>query len=128
MKKQIMFVDDDPHLLAALQNVFHRDRKRWDVVFALGSSAAFEHLARTRFDVVISDMRMPGCDGVELLERVRAASPHTARVMLSGSADEAEVSRATAAVDVLLGKPCDTRTLRETIERLLGPPVPAPMV
>ena len=119
MKKHIMFVDDDPQLLAALQNVFHRDRKRWDLVFAHGSDQALAELARQRFDVVISDMQMPGCDGVELLERVRAASPTTRRIMLSGSASESEVLRATAAVDVLLGKPCDTKTLRATIEQEL---------
>jgi YesN/AraC family two-component response regulator len=119
-KKHILFVDDDPSVLAGLRNIFHKDRKRWEMVFANGGEAALLELERTTFDIVVSDMRMPGVDGVMLLETVRERSPHTARVMLSGSADKDEVERATRAVDVLLGKPCDSATLRATLERLLS--------
>jgi len=118
-KKRILFVDDDPSILAGLRNVFHRERARWDMVFASGGEQALEELARAPFDVVVSDMRMPGMDGVALLEQVRETYPCTARVMLSGSADKEEVDRATAAVDALLGKPCDTKTLRATVERMM---------
>ncbi len=115
--KRILFVDDDALVLAGLRNVLYRERSRWEMVFALGGEAALVELARGSFDVVVSDMRMPGIDGLTLLEHVRTMSPTTARIMLSGSADQHEVDRATAAVDILLGKPCDARTLRETLER-----------
>ncbi len=119
--KRVLFVDDDPSVLAGLRNVFHRERGRWEMVFAGGGAQALEELAKGSFDAVVSDMRMPGIDGVTLLEHVRDTSPRTARVMLSGSADQTEVDRATAAVDELLGKPCDTRTLRATLERMMAP-------
>jgi YesN/AraC family two-component response regulator len=119
-KKRILFVDDDPSVLAGLRNIFHRDRKRWDMVFANGGEEALTELEASSFDVVVSDMRMPGVDGVMLLEKVRELSPRTARVMLSGSADKEEVDRATRAVDELLGKPCDSKTLRATLERLIA--------
>jgi CheY-like chemotaxis protein len=118
-KRRILFVDDDPSILAGFRNVFHRDRARWEVVFANGGEQALVELARAPFDVVVSDMRMPGMDGVELLERIRAEWPATARVMLSGSEDRSELDRATAAVDELLCKPCDTKTLRATLERMM---------
>ena len=119
VKKRILFVDDEPAILAGLRNVFYRDRARWEMSFANGSDEALRLLAEQRYDVVISDMRMPGMDGATLLEQIKRNSPQTVRIMLSGSADKEEVDRATAAVDELLGKPCDTRTLRLTIERLM---------
>lgn len=119
-KKRILFVDDDPNLLAGLRNVFHRDRARWDLVFANSGEAALVEIERTTFDVVVCDMRMPGIDGVTVLEHVREKSPRTARVMLSGSADKDEVERATKAVDELLGKPCSTAVLRSTLERMMN--------
>ncbi len=115
-KKRILFVDDDPSLLAGLQNVLHRDRKRWDMTFALGGEAALEHLGTARFDVVVSDMRMPVVDGAAVLAIVKRRSPDTIRVMLSGSDCEAVAQD----VDELLVKPCSALTLRATIERLLG--------
>jgi CheY-like chemotaxis protein len=119
-KKRILFVDDDPHVLAGLRNIFHRDRARWELVFAESGEAALVEIERSRFDVVVCDMRMPGIDGVTVLEQVREKSPRTARVMLSGSADKEEVARATAAVDELLGKPCNSATLRATLERMMN--------
>lgn len=117
--KKILFVDDDPQLLAALRNVLHRERARWDMVFANSGESAIELLAATRFDAIVCDMRMPGIDGVEVLCHVRDTSPDTVRIMLSGSADPQDVDRANAVVEVLLGKPCPSRVLRETLERLM---------
>jgi len=106
-------------VLAGLRNLMHRERMRWEAVFVDGGERALDALAAGSFDIVVSDMRMPGMDGVELLERVRQGWPATARVMLSGSADRDEIERATAAVDELLGKPCSATMLKATLERML---------
>jgi CheY-like chemotaxis protein len=118
-KRRILFVDDEPAILAGLRNVFYKDRGRWDMTFCSGSDEALRALAQHTFDVIVSDMRMPGINGAELLGRVKCESPRTARIMLSGSADKDEVDRASETVDELLHKPCDTKTLRATIERLM---------
>jgi CheY-like chemotaxis protein len=118
--KRILFVDDDPSILAGLKGVLFRDRKRWDMVFAQGGEAAIAELDTGSFDVIVSDMRMPGIDGAMLLERVRKLAPATRRVILSGSADADDVQRAAAAAEEVLTKPCDARTLRATLERLLA--------
>ncbi len=115
IKKRILFVDDDPSLLAGLQNVLHRDRKRWDMTFALGGEVALEHIGTTWFDIVVSDMRMPVIDGAAVLAIVKRRAPDTLRVMLSGSACESVAPD----VDELLVKPCSAMTLRATLERLL---------
>lgn len=119
-KQRIMFVDDDASILAGLRGVLRKDRERWDMVFAAGSDAALSELEQGSFDVVVSDMRMPGIDGAALLEEVKQRSPATIRIMLSGSVDPDAMERASYAVDELLGKPCDARTLRATIDRLLN--------
>ena len=119
-KKRILFVDDEPNVLAGLRNVFYRERARWEMTFAASGEAALAALEVTDFDIVVSDMRMPGIDGAALLERVKQDSPKTGRIMLSGSADKDDLDRATASVDELLGKPCDAKTLRMTIERLMA--------
>jgi CheY-like chemotaxis protein len=118
VRKRILFVDDDVSLLTGLRNVLRRENARWEMVFVVGGEAALAELRAAPFDVVISDLRMPGIDGVALLERVRASSPCTRRIMLSGSADEEEVNRASHVVDLLLTKPCQTSTLRAAIEHM----------
>jgi CheY-like chemotaxis protein len=119
MRKRILFVDDDPQLLVGLRNLLHRDRRRWEMVFVNGGETALRELQAMPFDVIVSDLRMPGIDGAALLEKVRTSSPATIRIMLSGSADEDEIERAMPAVDLLLSKPCETRILREAIERAI---------
>lgn len=118
-KKRILFVDDEPSILAGLQNLLYKDRRRWDMTFAESGEAALEKLRAQPFDVVVSDMRMPGMDGATLLNRVKDASPATARIMLSGHAEREAIVRALPALHQLLAKPCDAATLRATIERSL---------
>ncbi len=118
-KKRILFVDDEPSILAGLQNLLYKDRRRWDMTFANSGEAALEKLHAQPFDVVVSDMRMPGMDGATLLNRVKDASPATARIMLSGHAEREAIVRALPALHQLLAKPCDAATLRATIERSL---------
>ena len=118
-KKRILFVDDEPAILAGLQNLLYRQRARWDLVFASSGEHALAEMRRGAFDVVVSDMRMPGMDGAELLTRVKTEFPQTVRIMLSGHADRESIVRALPALHQLLSKPCDGATLRGVIERSL---------
>jgi HD-like signal output (HDOD) protein/ActR/RegA family two-component response regulator len=118
-RKRILFVDDESAVLAGLQNLLYKDRKRWDLVFALGGEAALREVRSAPFDVVISDMRMPGMDGAEVLQAVKDESPATVRIMLSGYADGDAVKRALPVLHQFLTKPCDIKTLRGAIERCL---------
>ena len=79
--KRILFVDDDPSILAGLQNLLYKDRKRWDMVFALGGKLALDEIRKAPFDIVVSDMRMPGMDGAMLLNLVKDECPATVRIM-----------------------------------------------
>jgi HD-like signal output (HDOD) protein/CheY-like chemotaxis protein len=116
-KKRILFVDDEPAILEGLQNLLYKDRKRWHMVFAPGGDTALAEIAKQPFDVVVSDMRMPGVDGATLLNEVKLRHPSTARIMLSGHAEKEAIVRALPALHQLLAKPCNAETLRAAIER-----------
>src|SRR5689334_11486068 len=120
LKKRILFVDDDPAILTGLQNLLFRDRKRWDMVFALGGEAALDEIRKEPFDIVVSDMRMPGVDGEMLLNAIKEECPSTVRILLSGYADRETIARSLPVLHQLLSKPCDAKTLRGAIERSLG--------
>jgi HD-like signal output (HDOD) protein/CheY-like chemotaxis protein len=116
-KKRILFVDDEPAILAGLQNLLYKDRKRWEMVFALGGQVGLDEIRKSPFDIVVSDMRMPGIDGAALLNVIKDECPSTVRIMLSGHADREAIVRALPALHQLLSKPCDAATLRSAIER-----------
>ena len=116
-KKSILFVDDEPAVLAALSNLLRRDRHRWDLVFANGGAEALKELDQRFFDIVITDMRMPYIDGLDVLETVKSKAPRTIRIILSGYAESSSVLEALPLVHQFLSKPCDAKTLRAVIER-----------
>src|SRR4051812_16077674 len=113
-KRRILFVDDDPTILTSIEKALRGDQPRWDMVFALGGEAGLVELKRARFDVIVSDLQMPGIDGAALLEHVRLEFPKTVRIILSGSE-----SSAVPVAHKLLAKPCSAVILRATILGLL---------
>ena len=117
VKKRILFVDDEPSILQGLENILRKQRGRWDMFFAVGAEAALAHLREKTFDVIVSDMRMPGMDGAELLARVKVDYPNVVRLVLSGHAEKESVVRALPVAHQFLNKPCDAETLRLAIER-----------
>ncbi len=115
--KRILFVDDEPNVLEGLRRLLRRERESWEMVFVDSGQRALAELAKTPFDVVVSDLVMPGMDGAAFLMRVRETAPQVARIVLSG---HAEVEKALLALPVAhqyLAKPCDADVFRETIER-----------
>jgi HD-like signal output (HDOD) protein len=115
--KRILFVDDDQYVLDALRNTLRKQRNEWDMVFALGGNAALAEMEKGAFDVVVSDMRMPGMDGAALLGQVRAEFPGTARIVLSGHAEHEAVVRALPVMHQFLNKPCSSEALKGVIAR-----------
>jgi response regulator RpfG family c-di-GMP phosphodiesterase len=118
-KPRIMFVDDDQEILAAYARAF---RKRYAVEVAAGPEVGLDML-RTGLPVavVVSDLRMPGMDGVEFLGRVREIRPEAVRIILTGFAD---IGVAMAAVNKskvfsFLTKPCPEADLEEALAAAL---------
>ncbi len=118
-KMRILFVDDEPSILSGLRSLLHRQRKDWEMVFALGGEQAIEQLEQQPFHVVVTDMRMPRIDGAQLLQMVQERWPSTCRIVLSGHAEREAMLRVLPAMHVFLAKPCDPKTLRTAIDRCL---------
>jgi HD-like signal output (HDOD) protein len=74
-------------------------------------------LEGSHFDVIVTDMRMPGMDGAQLLTSVKERFPSIIRIVLSGFFEKEAALRAVAVAHRFLAKPCDPKDLRETIER-----------
>ena len=116
-KKRVLFVDDEPNILDGLRRMLRGLRNQYDMHFAGGGREALQFMAADRYDVVISDMRMPGMDGAELLEIIQKQYPHTIRIMLTGQADEQSIMRTVGVVHQFLAKPCDPELLKTILVR-----------
>ncbi len=122
MKKRILFVDDDPNILKGLKLMLHNRRKEWELAFALDGPGALDLMEKERFDAIVTDMRMPGMDGAQLLEHVRKLHPETARIILSGYSDLEASMKAVKPAQHYLMKPCSADTLQELLKRILDGP------
>jgi CheY-like chemotaxis protein len=113
--KRILFVDDEPAVLAGLQRRLRSDLRRHETVWVTSGEAALTEFRARPFDVVVSDLRMPGMDGVTLLRSIKSQSPQSKRIVLSGYESYSGIEVA----DVVLRKPCPADSLRLEV---LGPP------
>ena len=112
---KILCVDDDDKVLSGIRRQLSDD---FDIDTAVGPHAALKMIAENEpYAVVVSDMRMPDMNGVELLARVQESSPDTVRMILTGFA---ELSTTIAAVNQghifrFLSKPCGKGELAAAI-------------
>jgi putative nucleotidyltransferase with HDIG domain len=116
---RILFVDDELAILEGLRNVLRGERKRWNMEFAEGGEAAMDALEKESFDAIVTDMRMPGMDGLALLRHVRQSRPQMARIVLSGYAELGQAAEASVVAHQLILKPCEAGALRSALERAL---------
>jgi response regulator RpfG family c-di-GMP phosphodiesterase len=113
-RNTILVVDDEPDVVKTVQELFRYDYR------VLGANSGEEGLAllrRERVHVLMTDQRMPGMTGVELLRRAREASPDTVRILVTGYADVRDVIDAINLGNVYhyLTKPWDPEVLEATL-------------
>ncbi len=127
-KPRILFVDDEPHLLQALQRSLRPMRTEWEMEFVDSGAHALARMAEVPFDMLVSDMKMPGMSGCELLDEVMVKHPATLRFILSGHAEQAQVMQCVGATHQFLSKPCATEKLTHSLLRMtaLEALVPSP--
>ena len=99
----------------AFGNVLRADQHTWAMRFATSGESALEELANDPADVVVTDMRMPGMDGAQLLETVRDRYPGVLRIILSGHTEGEATHRALGICHRYLAKPCDPIALKSAI-------------
>ena len=115
--KSILFVDDEPNILEALQRMLFPMQREWKMEFAPSGLRALELFDKCRFDVIVSDMRMPGMDGAQLLAEVKKRSPDTLRFVLSGQSESELVYRSVGEAHQFLSKPCNPKLLKECVDK-----------
>ena len=115
--RRVLFVDDDPCILAGVADSLRRAPTGWETRFALGGEAALDLIAAERFDVVVCDLSMPLVDGVAVLERAREQQPDAVRIVLSGGAGPTAALEATRVAHRHLAKPYTEHDLRVAVDR-----------
>ena len=115
--KHVLFVDDEPRILEGLEDRLMRYRNQWTMRFLGSGEAALAMLEHERFDVIVSDMRMPKMDGPTLLSLVKERHPHMVRIVLSGFSELEAALRAVPVAHQFLTKPCEPHVLENVIER-----------
>lgn len=114
---RVLFVDDESCVLEGLRRMMHPYAGQWRFDFATSAEEALSAFREYPYDVIVSDFRMPGMDGADLLEKIHKEYPNTIRIILSGYAEEAESLRMVRSVHRFLSKPCDPQTLLSAIRR-----------
>ena len=117
--QSVLVVDDEPGMRAALVANFQRDG--WQVESAAGATEAVDKFSRGRYPLVVSDVRMPDGDGMNLMRRVRQTAPSTAVILLTafGSVPEAVLAVQGGASDYLV-KPFSFEQLKAAISRVIA--------
>ena len=114
-KTRILFVDDEPKILSGLQRMLRGESQRWDMVFCTNAQEALDRMAQQPFDVIVTDIRMSGMTGTELLRQVIERYPSTARIVLSGSIDESLARQTVRLAHQYLCKPTDAEALKRAV-------------
>jgi HD-like signal output (HDOD) protein/CheY-like chemotaxis protein len=99
--------------------MLHPLRNEWKMAYASNGREALQLLSLSQFDVLVTDVRMPEVNGIELLTAVIREYPQMVRIVLSGTADHELTLRSVTLAHQYLMKPCDSATLLSTLENAL---------
>ena len=114
---RILFVDDEEMVLRMLRLAVASMKEQWEVSFAGSGHEALELMTRRTFDIVISDMRMPGMTGAQLLNEIFRLYPATFRVILTGFVEHDKVMEAVGTAHQFLAKPFELESIKELLHR-----------
>ncbi|MAD88943.1 MAG: response regulator [Pseudoalteromonas sp.] len=111
----ILLVDDEPEVLNAISRVLRKDYK---ISKANSAHEALKLIADNEFDIILSDIRMPNMDGIELLTQIKRTTPEIARVLLSGYSDMDACQKAIEdeVASIILTKPWDNFELKNILK------------
>ncbi|WP_291326323.1 response regulator [Desulfovibrio sp. UCD-KL4C] len=112
----VLFVDDETNVLAALRRMLRGKCSDWEMRFTDSGFAALALLEESECDVIISDIKMPGMDGADLLNKVKDKYPSMIRMALSGQVGLNEVMRSIRSVHQYISKPCKAQELIDKVE------------
>lgn len=117
-RKSILFVDDERNILKGLRRMLYPLQEDWNMLFAESGAEALATMEQNKIVVLISDMRMPGMNGFELLETVRERYPEVVRVMLTGQTDKDLYHKVMTVSHYFLWKPTEFAAFEELLGRI----------
>lgn len=120
LKPTLLLVDDEDRILSALRRCLRREG--YEILTADCVSAALQVLESQRVDLVLSDHKMPGRSGVELLREVRRIQPSAGRLLITGwsqAVSDAELEA--VGISAVIPKPWDDRQLKQCLRDALAP-------
>lgn len=120
-ERTVLLVDDDPDIRATMQAFLRGAMREVRLLSAASGPEALEVLARERVDVIITDFRMPGMDGLVFLDRAKAIAPSAIRLMLTAYPDVELAKKAIndEAVVKFLTKPIEPPALAAALRQAL---------
>lgn len=116
IKPKVLFVDDEINVLKSVKRALHK--LDVELIYADSSEKALKIVSKDLIDVVVSDMKMPGMNGAELLSKIAELQPHTYRVVLTGYSDLESIRQAVnkGGAQRVLNKPWDNDELIAVME------------
>lgn len=114
---RILFVDDVPEVLEGIQRMLIGKQLKWQASFAHSTDHAMAVLAKEDHIAVVTDICMPGSDGINLLSQVRENYPSIVRIALSGDDNREKLLTAVGLIHQYIAKPCNCSLLIATIDR-----------
>ena len=113
----VLFVDDEIANLRNLQATLRPMQESWNIVFVSSGEEALQTLGKHRFDVIFTDLRMPGVDGMKLLTTVMNKYPHIVRFVMFDKADNEAVLRASSIAHQYLPKFSNLDAIKTAVKR-----------
>ena len=114
-KKSILIVDDEEDLIWSISKTLTKTDEKLEVICAQDGDSALQVLSQRPVDVVVSDVRMPGRDGLQLLEEIKFHYPRTKVIIMTAYGSEEMQTRITARTPYYLEKPFEMQYLKRLI-------------
>jgi response regulator RpfG family c-di-GMP phosphodiesterase len=115
----LLLVDDEDRILSALRRCLRREG--YEIVTAQSVTRALAVLDERRIDLVLSDQKMPGMSGIDLLREVQRIQPAAARLLITGwSQAVAQEDLASVGISALIPKPWDDAELKQSLRAALA--------
>src|SRR5580692_5178140 len=117
MSHRVLFIADEPNLLRVLRLMLEPFQKEWEGHFTRGGVEAFQKLATTQYDILVTDTRLAGTNCNEMLTEIRRQYPETVRIALVNPGEQDDLIRVASVAHRVLTKPCDPIELHSAIQR-----------
>jgi putative nucleotidyltransferase with HDIG domain len=118
MQNRVLFVDDDPLLRDHYSAIAPALNREYELITAASGKEGVALLNARPFDVVVSDLTMPGMDGIQFLGHVVRTQPDAARIIVSGYLDRIKIAQCLFVGHRYFNKPCDLNALSDLLLRL----------